>query len=45
MQLHSSGNRHMIEQCRYCESISYAGHPMDDLDEHLDEILERVNKL
>ena len=45
MQLHSSGNRNMIVKCRNCESISYAGHPMDDLDEHLDEILERVNKL
>lgn len=45
MQLHSSGNRNMIVKCRNCEGISYAGHPMDDLDKHLDEILERVNKL
>ena len=35
----------MIVTCRNCESISYAGHPMDDLDEHLDEILERVNRI
>lgn len=45
MKLHLSGNRGMIVKCRDCESISFAGHPMDDLDEHLDEILQRVNKL
>lgn len=45
MQLHLSGKRYRIIKCKDCESISFAGHPMDNLDEHLDEILARVNKL
>ena len=45
MRLHLAGNRGKIKMCRDCDSMQSAGHPMDNLDGHLGEILERVNKL
>lgn len=45
MKLHLQGKRGDIKRCANCESISYAGHPLDNLDDHLDEILDRLNKM
>ena len=45
MQLHLMKKRFEILRCAKCESVSFAGHPLDNLDEHLDEILARINKL
>lgn len=42
---HLKGLKNTIPRCAKCESMSYAGHPMDNLDEHVNEILERVEKL
>ena len=42
MMAHLKGLKNSIPRCASCESMAYAGHPMDNLDEHMDEILERV---
>lgn len=41
MLLHLNGKRNSIPKCEKCESMSYSVHPLDNLDDHLDEILKR----
>lgn len=42
MKLHLQGVKDSIPCCRKCESMSMAGMPMDNLDEHREEILGRL---
>lgn len=41
MLLHLKGLKDTIPRCAKCESMSYSVHPMDNLDEHLEDILTR----
>lgn len=43
MRLHLEGKKNTIPRCAKCESMSYSGHPMDNLDEHMDEILKKIS--
>lgn len=45
MEMHLSGIRHKIPRCAHCDIMALGGHPMDNLDEHMDEILERLKML
>ena len=45
MKLHLEGMRETITDCRDCASIREYSLPEDNLDDHLEEILERVNQL
>lgn len=42
MVLHLRGLKDTIPRCAKCDSMSYSGHPMDNLDDHLEEILNRL---
>ena len=41
MKLHLTGNRNKIERCKNCDIVSLGGHSMDNLDEHMEEILKK----
>lgn len=45
MKLHLTGNRNKIERCKNCDIVSLGGHPMDNLDEHMEEILEKLRNM
>lgn len=45
MEMHLTGNRKKIARCKNCDIMSLGGHPMDNLDEHMEEILEKLRKM
>jgi Fe-S oxidoreductase containing radical SAM domain len=45
MKLHLEGRIGEIPHCADCTPMQYAGHPMDNLDDHREEVLARVQKL
>lgn len=45
MKLHLQNQREKIPECKNCESISLNDVPEDNLDAHMENILQRVNSL
>lgn len=45
MKLHLEGRRQEIPLCSNCSSMQFSCHPMDNLDEHRDAVLARVQRL
>ena len=45
MMCHLQGKYREIPHCSNCSSMQYTCHPMDNLDEHRDEVLQRVQVL
>lgn len=45
MEMHLTGNRKKIARCKNCDIMSLGGHPMDNLDEHMEEILEKLRNM
>lgn len=45
MEMHLTGNRKKIKVCKDCDMMSLGGHPMDDLDGHLEDILKKVKNM
>ena len=45
MMRHLQGKYREIPHCSNCSSMQYTCHPMDNLDEHRDEVFQRVQEL
>lgn len=44
MRLHLQGRRKYIPECKRCHSVTSYAHPADNLDEHLEELFQKINK-
>lgn len=42
MKLHLMGRKNEIPRCASCDAFAKTGHPLDNLDQHADEILQRL---